>query len=402
MRPLMNRQQSQAICARFDVAALVLAEPINIYHATGVWPQTAAMGHAGSSVAIVPADASEHVVLVTAQFLYYFMDLALDAPQSGLSFRLYTVADGDGGAAPPTYFAQASSGAEDSFERSARNATDAMLEGGVEPNAIQAVRRALVGLTRVAVDGFVAGALVGEGVATIPAEPLLRWVRMRKSPAEVVALRHAASTNAQVATDAVRSMQIGASYEDLRRAFFAGIGAQGGVPSFISVDSRAYAARDGLIRDGRCFSIDAVSAFDHYHGDFGRTVIVGEPHPALMHAVDAACAANTAVAQRLGPGIRYSDVMAIGRDALAAAGVDAFTPSSPHSVGLFHTDEAFEGDSLTFAKADHLIEPGMVLSVDCPVLLTDIGGTVHMEDMWLITETGCEPLNDTSDPFIRL
>jgi len=150
------------------------------------------------------------------------------------------------------------------------------------------------------------------------------------------------------------------------------------------------------------FSIDAVAAFDRYHGDFGRTVIVGEPHPALMRAVDAAGAANAAVAQRLGPGMRYSDVMAIGREAVARTGVQAFTPSSPHSVGLYHTDEAFENDSLMFAKADHAIRPGMVLSVDCPVLLTDIGGTVHMEDMWLITDQGCEPLNDTSDPFIRL
>ena len=78
------------------------------------------------------------------------------------------------------------------------------------------------------------------------------------------------------------------------------------------------------------------------------------------------------------------------------------TPSAPHSVGLFHTDEAFDGDSLTFAKADHVIEPGMVLSVDCPILQTDMGGTVHLEDLWLITESGCEPLNDVSEPFIQI
>jgi Xaa-Pro aminopeptidase len=398
----MNRQQAQAVCERFGIEALVLADPVNVYHATGFWPQTAAMGHAGSTVAVVPADAAADVVLVTPQFLYYFLDAGAHGSVSGVTFSLYTAPDGEEGAAPPTYFAQAADGFEDAFERSTRAATETLLASGVKSSAIQAVRDAVSGLDSVAVDTFVAQAMVGTERKSVPAEVLLRWIRMIKSPAEITAARHAATTNARVASDAIRSMQIGDSYEALRRAFFAGVGEEGGVPAFIAIDSRAFEGRDGHIREGRCFSIDAVSAYDHYHGDFGRTVIVGEPHPALMRAVDAACAANTAVAQRLGPGMRYSDVMAIGREALAATGVQAFTPSSPHSVGLFHTDEAFENDSLTFAKADHLIEPGMVLSVDCPVLLTDIGGTVHMEDMWLITEQGCEALNDTSDSFIRI
>jgi Xaa-Pro aminopeptidase len=75
---------------------------------------------------------------------------------------------------------------------------------------------------------------------------------------------------------------------------------------------------------------------------------------------------------------------------------------SPHSVGLFHTDEAFRDDVPNFAKADHLIEADMVLSVDCPALLTDAGGNVHLEDQWLITADGCEPLNDRDAPFIQI
>lgn len=401
MRPLMNRQQAEATCARFGVEAMVLAEPLNIYHATGFWPQTAAMGHSGSTVAVVPADRNADVVLVTPQFLHYFLDAGVTGDVPGLTFSLYTAAAGEE-AAPATYFAQASDGVEDSFERAARLATEGVLARGVSVSATQAVRDSICGLKSIAVDNFVAQSIVGDDMRIVPAEPLLRWIRMVKSPDEITIMRRAASTNARTAVEAVRSMRIGQSYQDLRRAFFAGVGSAGGVPSFISIDSRAFEARDGHIRDGRCFSIDAVSAYDHYHGDYGRTVIVGDPHPALMRAVEAAIAANLAVAERLGPGLRYSDVMTIGREALATTGVQAFTPSSPHSVGLFHTDEAFDNDSLTFAKADHLIEPGMVLSVDCPVLLTDISGTVHMEDLWLITESGCEPLNDTSDPFIRL
>jgi Xaa-Pro aminopeptidase len=44
----------------------------------------------------------------------------------------------------------------------------------------------------------------------------------------------------------------------------------------------------------------------------------------------------------------------------------------------------------------------MTLSIDCPALIADGAGNVHLEDLWLITEDGCEPLNDTSDPFLQI
>ena len=36
----------------------------------------------------------------------------------------------------------------------------------------------------------------------------------------------------------------------------------------------------------------------------------------------------------------------------------------------------------------------MILSVDCPVLDTGIGGTAHLEDLVLIGPTGATPLHD--------
>lgn len=51
---------------------------------------------------------------------------------------------------------------------------------------------------------------------------------------------------------------------------------------------------------------------------------------------------------------------------------------------------------------DHVIEENMVLGIDCPMLQTDMGGTVHLEDLWLVTANGCEALNDTSNPYFEL
>lgn len=406
--PLMNRDRAQAVMQAAGVAAFVLTDVTNIYHATGFWPQTVAMGQLGTALAVVPADRTQPAVLITSQFIHYFFDMDNVDPDGPLRILLYTAAgsEPEGAAAPPTFFRSAPGGAPDPFERATRASTLDLLEATpAYAGQRAALGDALAGLTPsslIATDGPLPQMLLGDDYRWRTAEPLLRRVRMIKSPQEILLMRHAARTNAEAARAAILSMREGDSYEDLRLAFYAETGRRGGIPLFLSVDNIAYRQRDGLIRQGRAFQVDAVSHYAGYHGDYGRTVCVGEPGQALKDAMAAAQAANGAVRKMLRPGIRYSDVMAAGRGAIAAAGFDMATPSTPHSVGLFHTDEAYEDDAMHFVKADHLIEKDMVLSVDCPIMQTDMGGTVHLEDLWLITENGCEPLNDPAHPFIQL
>jgi Xaa-Pro aminopeptidase len=359
---LMNRDRAELVLAEFGVETLVLAETTNIYHATGFWPQTVAMGQLGTALAVVPADRTKPAVLITAQFLHYFFDIDDLPADSPLQILLYTAPheEVEGAAAPPTFFRSAPDGAPDPFERATRASTISLLESRpAYPTQAAALRDALAGIApggRIAVDGALAGSLLRDGFATRSAEPLLRRIRMIKSAAEIGLMRHAAHSNVEAARAAVFSMAQGATYEQLRCAFFAETGRRGGIPLFMSIDNTAYRQRDGLIRDGRAFQIDAVASYAGYHGDYGRTVFVGTPQPALRRAMDAAISANEAVANALRPGLRYSDVMRIGRSAIAAAGFDVATPSSPHSVGLFHTDEAYKDDAEHMAKADHLIE----------------------------------------------
>jgi len=406
LSPLIHRARAEAVLREFGIDRIVLADPLNIYHATGFWPLTLEMGQLGTSLAVVPADRSTPVTLVTSQFLHYFQDVGA-LPEGGpLRALLYTMPDEHGEPTPARFFREAAGGRPDPYERATRSATTALLATDpARATAASALRDALGDLgsgAKLAVDSFIPESMLGDGFGYRSAEPLLRRIRMIKSRGEIALMRHAAAHNAEAARVAVRSVGVGDSYDSLRHAFFAETGRRGGQPVFLQIDSNAYAQRDGVIRDGRAFSIDAVGRYARYHGDFGRTVFVGTPDPILRRAVDAAIHANEAVAARLGPGLRYSDVMRIGRDAIAGAGIDVFTPSSPHSVGLFHTDEAFHGDAMIFDKADHLIETDMVLSVDCPILQTDMGGTVHLEDLWLITADGCEPLNDISEPFLQI
>lgn len=401
--PLINRDRAEQVMAHFGVGALVLADPMNVYYATGFWPQTLVMGHLGSTVAVVPADRTRPVIMVTAQFLHYFFDLDAVPAGSPLHILLYTAPDQDGeGALPPFFFRAAANGLPDPSELATRATTKAHLEAyPAFASATRALQAALAGVEGdLASDDLVAQALLAGDF--VPAGPLLRRIRMIKSAHEIGLMRIAARRNCEAAHAAVRSVGWGASYIDLQHAFFRETGARGGKPVFISTDHSSYRNRESVITEGRAFSIDAVASYSGYHGDYGRTVLVGEPHPELRRALDAAILCNEAVSSALRPGLRYSDIVRIGQEALVSGGYDIMTPSQPHSVGLLHTDEAFKDDALIFVKADHLIEQDMILSIDCPMLQTNMGGTVHMEDLWLVTADGCEPLNDRADAFIRI
>ena len=73
-------------------------------------------------------------------------------------------------------------------------------------------------------------------------------------------------------------------------------------------------------------------------------------------------------------------------------------PFSPHSVGLAHTEQPKY--QLDGSRADHKLEPGMIISVDCPLLETSTMGSAHLEDLTLITETGSEPIHDPGNQII--
>lgn len=73
---------------------------------------------------------------------------------------------------------------------------------------------------------------------------------------------------------------------------------------------------------------------------------------------------------------------------------------NPHSVGLQHWDQptrATDG-----APIDLVLEAGMVLSVDCPLLNAGVDGTTHIEDLTLITESGSVCLHQLSAATVQV
>jgi Xaa-Pro aminopeptidase len=97
---------------------------------------------------------------------------------------------------------------------------------------------------------------------------------------------------------------------------------------------------------------------------------------------------------QLRPGMRFVDVQRIGRESMKKQGADFSVNFTPHSVGLFHSDHPQPSVAEGRTVEGLMLEKNMVLSVDCPIMDTGMGGTCHLEDLVLIGEDGATPIHD--------
>lgn len=415
--PLFNRERAEKVLQEESLAGLIVAEPLNVFHLTGYWPQLGKMGFAAPSMALLSADPKKPVALVMPQFLYYYV---------------YADANFSGGVEPYLYTYRAVSGAaiQGDYDEPAAGALHvyrdkgdvpmgelelhrrAAVEAAAERHVVSAEREfAMVKAARaldmtggrIGVDHMAIMAMLESSplaAAAVPADNTLRKIRLVKSPREIELMRLAAQANAEAALAAAATVRDGATTQELRAEFFAEAAARGNAGVFMAIDRMITEVADFELRDGTAFFVDCVSSGWHYHGDFGRTIFLGEPAAAMRDATRAMHIGWEAIRERLRPGLRYSEIPPIGQKAVRAAGLDFDIPFSPHSVGLTHTDEPGQDGRPYWVKDDLTLEAGMILSVDCPILNTGIGGSAHMEDLSLITADGAEPIHTITDPVI--
>ena len=138
--------------------------------------------------------------------------------------------------------------------------------------------------------------------------------------------------------------------------------------------------------------LDCVSVVNYYHGDFGRTFVLGEPSADLKKRAAMMKVGWDEAFAALKPGVKFSQISAIGRGAMKKSGLSELSVGvGPHSVGLQHTDHPFV-PGLPYAVADDIkLEENMTLTVDFPSLSMGYGNA-HLEDLVPITKTGAEPL----------
>jgi Xaa-Pro aminopeptidase len=288
-------------------------------------------------------------------------------------------------------------------------AMDAKFNGEFMPTPEHALLKALkeAGLEKgkVAVDDLsILSALtrVGHNKTTcIESDNIFRKIRVVKSDVEVGHMRNIAQANQTATMNMLASLDVAASNFDADHLFRLEAAKQGAMATWL-VGGSVGGFPHGELRKNVPFLIDSVSQINYYHGDFGRTVVLGEPSKKLLDRTRLLQIAWQASLEVMRPGVRYSEIEDVARKAMAGSGISV-PPIAvvPHSVGLQHTDEPYR-DNLSFTVKDDLVlQENMTMTVDFPTL--ELGwGNCHLEDLVRVTKDGVEPLATIDEPLIVL
>jgi Xaa-Pro aminopeptidase len=411
--PLMNLDRARELLEAAQLDGLVLMRPDNVFHVANFWPLLDVMGNPPSTAVLVPRDPRLRPALVVPQFTYYYV-YSDAGPREYLDHYLYTAPepgapqDAIPKALPPTVFEARDPTRLSMLERRRRRDLDPFLSElapGLARALLSAARDLGLDRGRVGVDADLPGDLlgsVGAKTQTIPADQLIHRIRLVKSPLEIEIASAAATRNSEAALAAAAQARSGMSLREFRRTFMAEASRRGLTPVFMVVDRVSNELYDAPLREGSSFLIDCVSQLQHYHGDFGRTVVIGETTAAIEQATAAMAEVWSEIRSRLRPGLRYSDIRRIGSETLAKLGGGPRLVVNPHNVGLYHTDEPRDTSGATPTRMDLALEAGMILSVDCPLFEDGLGGSAHLEDLTLITADGSRPIHPVTEAVIRV
>lgn len=145
---------------------------------------------------------------------------------------------------------------------------------------------------------------------------------------------------------------------------------------------------------------------DGYCSDMTRTVHVGRTDKRAERVYGAVLEAQLAGIKAVKAGVETSQVDQAARKVLEKAGLGGyFTHSTGHGVGLeIHESPGLrkkpKAAGIKNVKADRL-QAGMVITIEPGVYIPGWGG-VRIEDMVLVTDSGCEVLTPTAKELVVL
>ncbi|NEA60034.1 aminopeptidase P family protein [Streptomyces sp. SID13666] len=267
------------------------------------------------------------------------------------------------------------------------------------------------GARRVAVDNHMWAEKLLAFTAALPraeavlAGEVLQELRMRKSPAEVAALRRAGAAIDRVHRRMGEWLRPGRTEREIARDIADAILATDHVTvDFVIVASGPNGASphhevsDRFVRAGDPVVVDiGGTTEDGYCSDSTRTYAVGEPHPDFRELYDVLQRAQHAQVEAVRPGITAEALDAVGRDIIAGAGYgEHFIHRTGHGIGLETHEEPY-----IVAGSKRPLEPGMAFSIEPGIYLPGRFGA-RIEDIAVCTENSGERLNLTGRDLVVL
>jgi Xaa-Pro aminopeptidase len=399
---LINRQRAGAVMRQAGLDGIVVSNLANVYYASRFLSVLSRFRDTAANAAVIPADPSLPIALVVGSFEYYAEMATADLPAAvqvyliGESLPAHTDESGPVFHSAGSFPADARENGRAARTLKARPFRKDMVTAMADALAERDLLHARIGVDALDARHWVEAAAPQASLRL--AGDLMLHIRLIKTPAEMELMRRASRANVAAGHATARAARSLGDLRAVRQNFFEQAAARGNIGVYANVDLVVNELENGPIRDGQGFMLDVVSHYGLYQGDFGRTIFMGEPNPAIRRAAEVGATAWDHIRERLRPGVRFSSIHQMGQDVVAALGERFIYAFNPHSVGLQHWDHpqrAIDGTPIDLA-----LEAGMVLSVDCPLLNTGVNGSTHMEDLVLITADGCETIHPTPEPWL--
>jgi Xaa-Pro dipeptidase len=226
---------------------------------------------------------------------------------------------------------------------------------------------------------------------------ILDKIRMCKDEQERAVMREASKLNDQAMDRVIRLLPEKYSEKKLAQclpSLYEELGAQG--CSFDPIIAYGANAADSHhepencpLKPGDSVIIDIGCKKDSYCSDMTRTVFYKYASDHAKKVYDIVLEANKRAIKMIKPGVRFCDIDAAARNYIEAAGYGkCFTHRTGHSIGL----EVHDFGDVSAVNNDP-VQPGMIFSIEPSIkILGEFG--VRIEDLVLVTEDGCEVLNE--------
>jgi Xaa-Pro aminopeptidase len=230
------------------------------------------------------------------------------------------------------------------------------------------------------------------------AQRLLKELRLVKDQEEIASIRRAA----QLAGEALEEIlpHVGGWTErEVAMRLEHGMRERGldgpGFPTIVASGERGSLphAHPGSRRlsPGDMVTVDFGGLSDGYRSDETITFGIGQVPSRLREIFQVVYEAQQAGIEAVRPGVRASEVDRACRQVIERAGYgDHFGHGTGHGVGLDIHERPFAQKDPR-PEEDDVLAPGMTLTVEPGIYLPGVGGA-RVEDTFVVTENGCEPL----------
>ncbi len=229
---------------------------------------------------------------------------------------------------------------------------------------------------------------------TIPVDPIIAKLRVKKSPREIESLTRAAAQAdraMQAAVDACRPGATEAEIAWIAEIAFRKDGADRVEFNLVAAGQNAafphHHSGDKVLQKGEGIIIDIGASLNGYKSDITRVVFLGDPEKEFLDAYELVRSANTRGRETVRPGIPAEEVDRATRAVISEKGMGGnFIHRTGHGLGMDIHEEPWiqEGNTIS-------LEEGMVFSVEPGVYVTGKLG-IRVEDIVAVTAEGVRTL----------